>query len=105
MSKVYSFRLSEGNPREIKAREVIETQISQGYSLRQILTEALISFGGNYDNFNGMGKYLDQLSDLIRDLEDWGGSNKNSECNASLPLTFVDAVKKSAKQGIGSAKN
>jgi hypothetical protein len=49
MSKVYSFRLSENNPREIQAREVMEALISQGYPLRYILTEALIWYGNQSD--------------------------------------------------------
>ena len=43
MSKVYSFRLDENNPREAQAREVIDAWVSKGYSLRHILTEALNS--------------------------------------------------------------
>jgi len=105
MSKVYSFRLSGDNPREMKARKMIETKISQGYSLRQILTDALIGVGDNQDNLKGLEKYFDQLSDLIRGLEEGKGSNIRSEKNANLPVTFVDAVKKSAKQGIRSAEN
>jgi hypothetical protein len=44
MSKVYSFRLDSENPREALAMDVINTWVSQGYSLRQILTDALINY-------------------------------------------------------------
>jgi hypothetical protein len=42
MSKVFSFRLDENNPREAQAMEVIDTWASRGYSLRYVLVEALI---------------------------------------------------------------
>jgi hypothetical protein len=44
MSKVYSFRLDSENPREALAMDVINTWVSQGYSLRRILTDALINY-------------------------------------------------------------
>ena len=48
MSKVYSFRLDENNPREAQAREVINAGAEDGYSLRYIVTEALLGL----DYFN-----------------------------------------------------
>lgn len=44
MSKVYSFRLDENNPREAQAREVIEAWVEEGYSLRYAVVEALITY-------------------------------------------------------------
>ena len=102
MSKVFSFRLSGDNPREIKAREMIETRISQGYSLRQILTDALIADGSNQKETNGLNKYIDRLSNLIQVLENGGESNKKNENDSMLSPSFVKSVKISAKQGISS---
>jgi hypothetical protein len=42
MSKVYSFRLGDENPRESQAMAVIEAWMEEGYSLRQIITRALV---------------------------------------------------------------
>ena len=44
MSKVYSFRLDENNPREAQAREVIDAWLAQGYSLRHQLVDVLLAF-------------------------------------------------------------
>lgn len=61
MSKVFSFRLREDNPREVQAKEVVEAWISQGYSLRYILTEALIQYGNK-------GEYNEAIGDLVEEL-------------------------------------
>ena len=42
MSKVYSFRLDNNNPREAQAREVMEAWADEGYSLRQVVVDALL---------------------------------------------------------------
>jgi len=102
MSKVFSFRLSGDNPREIKAREIIETRISQGYSLRQILTEALIADGNNQEKPNGLDKYIDRLSELIQGLESGKGSSMRSKNESGLHPSFVKSVRSSAKRGISS---
>ena len=44
ISKENSFQLSDNHPREAQAREVNEAWKGNGYSLRNIVTEALISF-------------------------------------------------------------
>jgi hypothetical protein len=100
MSEVFSFRLSEDNPREVKAKEVIETRISQGYSLRYVLTEALIRYGGKGNHREEMVDFLEQLKGLVsqppngRLLEGLEANDKKS-----LSSTFIEAVKKSVKPG------
>jgi uncharacterized membrane protein YccC len=42
MSDVISFRLDKENPREEKARQVLKYWYEEGYSLRYIMTEALL---------------------------------------------------------------
>lgn len=42
MSKVISFRLDNRNPREAEALQVLACHQEQGYSIRQILTDALL---------------------------------------------------------------
>ena len=53
MSKVFSFRLNDDNPREAQAREEIKAWVKEGYSLRYIITEALlIDFDNKTRAFN-----------------------------------------------------
>ena len=65
MSKVYSFRLDADNPREAQAMEVINAWVSQGYSLRHILAEALIKNGNIRENSKQLDETIDRLSELI----------------------------------------
>ena len=106
MSKVYSFRLSEDNPREIQAREVMEAWISQGYPLRYILTEALIWYGNQSDYPEEMGKILDQMAAMFEELEKGKAQLKSGsgENNPTLPNNFIDSVKKATKHGVSAGK-
>lgn len=45
MSEVISFRLDLNNPREAQALVVLSAWAKKGYSIRHIITEALINFG------------------------------------------------------------
>jgi len=102
MSKVYSFRLSEDNSREILAMKAIEDRISQGYSLRHILTKALIGYGDHQNGLNELEKHIDRYSELIRKLDINGVSNTRSDRDSGLSSSFIAALKRSAKQGIRS---
>ena len=104
MSKVFSFRLSEDNPREIQAMEVMEVWISQGYPLRYILTEALIRLGNNDDSPEGVEWLLDRLATVLEGLEN-GKIQVISESEKvfpDLPSTFIESIMKSAKQGLNT---
>ena len=103
MSKVYSFRLNDDNPREVQAREVINTWISKGYSLRHILTEALTSFNETKSSLEGVNDLIDQLNLIIKrssivKMETKGESKDENP----LPLTstFMAELGKSMKGGI-----
>ena len=100
MSKVYSFRLSEENPREAQAMKAIDGWVSQGYSLRYILTDVLIDSGNSQDDSKGLDKFLERLSDLIQELEEGRHSENRRENMTKLPVNFVDAMKKLAGKGI-----
>jgi len=107
MSKVYSFRFDDNNPREAQAREVIEVWISKGYSLRHLLTEALNSFSECKDSHTDVLYLIKQLGEIIRtprvQLEGIGEDNKSRN---SLPLSsvFVSELGKSIKPGIRKDK-
>jgi hypothetical protein len=102
MSKVYSFRLDLDNPRESQAREVIDDWVSQGFSLRHILTDALISYRDNGDGDIGWDKIYDQLSELVRELGNGMEKKHQIGNNPSLSPDFVEAMKKAAKDGLRS---
>lgn len=100
MSKVFSFRLDADNPREAQARDVIDDWVSQGYSLRHILTEALISFQEDGKMNHGWEKVYNQLSELIRGLENDLMKKESIDVVPSITPEFVAAMKKGARQGI-----
>lgn len=102
MSKVYSFRLDADNPREAQAMEVIDTWVSQGYSLRYILTEALIKNGNVQENSKQLVETIDRLSELVQAFDKGVGNNDRRDDKTKLSMAFTDAMKKSIKQGIRS---
>ena len=106
MSKVYSFRLDKNNPREAQAREVIDAWMEKGYSLRNILTDALISPHNKHKGEADM--LVEQLKSLLENRTNTNLQRKNendNDCKVSLPSSFVDAVKVSVKNGVRSIKN
>ena len=102
MSKVYSFRLNTENPREALAINMIETRSSLGYSLRHILTEALIDFEGSGNQENRRESIYDRLSELIGELDKRVANQESNNDKPSLSQEFLVAVKKTAKPGIVS---
>ena len=44
MSEVFSFRLDKNNPREARVLEFLNCKHGIGYSLRQIIVEAILNF-------------------------------------------------------------
>jgi hypothetical protein len=63
----------------------------------------LIKSGSNQVDSTKLIEYLEQLSALVQSFGKSGRSNDRSEDVTRLPSAFVDAMKKSAKQGIRSA--
>lgn len=100
MSKVYSFRLNEDNPRESQAKEVINAWLEEGYSLRYVVVEALLSFDTNdaeQSEYSELNEVVKQLQDLILTL-DRPPVPKSSD--AMLSNSFLDAVKQSVRVGL-----
>ena len=100
MSKVYSFRLDENNPRETQAREVINAWASKGYTLRSIFVDALISYGSE-------GKPLDRLELLLKKFEDLVSQNPDkkhrkvdvSSVSFELSSQFCEVISNAIKPG------
>jgi hypothetical protein len=97
MSKVFSFRLSDDNSREAQAREVIQAWVGEGYSLRHVIVEALLSYKKVKEGHGELNFIVKQLEDLILSL-DKQPLIRSSE--ASLSNSFLDAMKQSAKGGM-----
>jgi hypothetical protein len=98
MSKVYSFRLDENNPREAQAREVIEAWASNGYSLRRIIVNALISYQSENSYASSMEDVLEKITRLFRSMKASEGSAKDMP--DSLTDVFVGSLSKSMKSGM-----
>ena len=97
MSKVYSFRLNDNNPREAQAREVIETWVSEGYSLRHVIVEALLNLNKNDTELDGLHSILDQMQELILSI-DYQPAILPKE--PTLSNSFLTSVKEAARLGL-----
>jgi len=104
MSEVFSFRLSDKNPREAQAREVIGAWVKQGYSLRYVLTEALLLLRKREINTVRTGdldETVNRLSRLVEKLEDRLEVAKiNPPVRTELSDSFLSSIKMAAKPGL-----
>jgi hypothetical protein len=92
MSKVYSFRFCNDDPREVQAMEAIEGWVGKGYSLRYMVVEAILAHrkeGLKQDDLNSV---VEQLQDLILPLDKQPVIQPSK---SFLSDTFLDAVRKS----------
>ena len=97
MSKVYSFRLNDDNPREAQARAVIEYWGRKGVSLRYLIVDALIIYKKEKTTQGELSSVVEQLQDLILSLDKTPVSQPSE---ATLSHSFLDAVKKSVRAGV-----
>ena len=98
MSKVYSFRLNDDNPREAQAMEVIEAWVEEGYSLRHVMIEALLQLMARDKDENDLHFFLEEIREMIN-----GNDHIPKVAHANeqgLPLSFMEAMKKSARIGL-----
>lgn len=109
MSKVFSFRLNISNPREEQAIMLLEDFQKRGYSIRYIITQALIRFEDfNFvdDNisFEELSKLLGQFKQLEEQLcaccKHQMVTQDDSKDISPITKPFIDSIKKSAKVGI-----
>jgi hypothetical protein len=99
MSRVYSFRLSDNNPREAQARGVIEAWVEEGYSLRFLMTDALIFFSQK-NGAEDLNPLMDYLEDFLEKFQAGHHNQTNDQGNSNLSKSFIVAVKNSAKTGL-----
>ncbi len=109
MSEVISFRLDKSNPREAHAIEKLNQWISRGYSIRFIITQALLGIDDidveteNLPNHE-ISSVLNQLNSLLEILNNQNTrsitkQNANSDA-ILLKGGFLSAIKQGIKPGI-----
>lgn len=110
MSDVISFRLNKDNTREAQALEILEAWCSGGYSIRHVITEALLNLNApgrgsvvnkaTYD----LNTTLDQVKKLLEQLENGEHLRGFIQSDESKPSTladnFVASIRKVAKPGL-----
>jgi hypothetical protein len=99
MSKVYSFRLNENNPREAQAKEVIEAWVREGYTLRNGIVEALITNKKEIVGQSDLISVMEQIQGLFMALDE---HQVTQTSETALPNTFLNALKDSVKTGLSS---
>lgn len=101
MSEIFSFRLSENNPREEQAKKVIDIWSKKGYSIRYIITEALIVLDKNQNTKNGVSDTAENLTKLIKMMEGIF-ENKLQTKTPSFDLNpnFMTSIKSGCKPGL-----
>ncbi len=102
MSKVFSFRLSDVNPREAQAINIIEAWVEEGYSLRQIIVEALFVYQSRKSSRGDIDLLLERLEDI---MVSFTSSTTQGKENPVLSSAFLDSIKQSAKAGIRMERN
>ena len=106
MSKVISFRLNPENPREAEALTILESWISQGFSTRHTLTEALLML----DSRNSRPLDNEAFKDLSRQIQEliarveMGATHKIMDIDTlskpELSNGFVSSIVRTAKPGM-----
>lgn len=110
MSDVISFRLNRENPREAQALEILDAWGSRGYSVRYVITEALLKLHGPGPEsivdkqIPELSAVLNQVNKLLEQFGNRGYSpyldlNENHE-QSRLAANFVASIKKGVKPGL-----
>ncbi len=112
MSEVISFRLDRNNPREAQALDVLKKGQEAGYSLRHILTEALLALEAAAEEEQAVvvaisevvGR-LAQVQSVLEHIQHIGLSPVQPQAGKPeqeiLAESFVLSVKSAAKPGLG----
>jgi hypothetical protein len=107
MSQVISFRLDRNNPREAQALYVLTKWREEGYSLRHMLTEALIAVekGGKKRDDEKLAQLMSAVQEIAVMLEGYQGMPPPARQpvapkKPTLSEDFVSAIKTNAKRGI-----
>ena len=110
MSEVISFRLDRHNPREQRAMDVLNAWQTKGYSLRFIITEALIKLDedrcpaldttAGFDYHEVVAKVTEMIKCIAKDpltpIDDRGKGTSQT----ALTETFLASVMKATRPGL-----
>lgn len=110
MSDVISLRLDKDNPREEKARQVLKAWYEDGYSLRYILTEALLRLEepqtalveeAVLEEVNEKLSRISQLLERIGNGQTPGVVELEGEpSHSELTAGFIGVIRQAAKPGL-----
>lgn len=111
MSQVISFRLDRNNPREAQALGVLKKGQEVGYSVRHILTEALLALEAVAEDERAvlvtLAKMTERLAEVQSMLEQIQGMDFSAAQvqetifeKPALAQSFLLSVKSAAKPGI-----
>jgi hypothetical protein len=106
MSKVISFRLNPDNPRDAKAIAVLLDWLSQGFSTRQTITEALLQLDSANSKSTDNEALMDlsqQIKELLENFDNVSSREMVSEAVSAkekLSDGFVSSILKAAKPGL-----
>lgn len=112
MSVVISFRLNPENTREASALAMILTWQKRGYSIRHIMTEALLEMGnGNIPHPDkqtaNLNKSLEEIYNLLYTMSNnppmyLEKSEPGKHGKQNLSDNFIEMIKVAAKPGLDS---
>ncbi|MBN1122050.1 MAG: hypothetical protein JXJ17_13300 [Anaerolineae bacterium] len=111
MSEVISFRLDRNNPREGQAMAVLRKGQEAGYSLRHILTEALLALEASAEDeqqvlaaLAEVSRRMEQIRDALESLKQVNmvpvQMHDDHPIQAALAESFLFSVKNAAKPGV-----
>lgn len=110
MSEVISFRLDPNNAREALAIEILRAWQRRGYSLRQIMTEAVskLDADGNdlsHEQLSGLYQKLDEISFQIQKIGN-SSVHLSTEQDRESPdegfsQRFIESIRVALKPGVG----
>lgn len=108
MSDVFSFRLNRENKREVLAIQVLQIWMSKGFTLRQIMTEALLKLD-THDDLSTNSQIIELFRKMeeiythlrIMDKAEYIMENKTRESpETGLSPQLIETIKMSIKPGI-----
>jgi hypothetical protein len=111
MSEVISFRLDRENPREAQALAVLNKGQEAGYSLRHVLTEALLALESAAEDEQAVAVTLNQMTRMLAEMQAVLEVIQNRDFSAArieepkpeqdaLAESFLLSVKNTAKSGL-----
>lgn len=106
MSKVISFRLNPENPREAEALTILEDWLSQGFSTRHTLTEALLMLDSRKSQLLDIGALTDltnQIQEFLSRVEMASTQKiRNDDISSKQELSdgFISSILKATKPGL-----